>query len=50
MHYTVIAETVGTSERSVRRYLERFKAGPGSGSSNATNGAAPSHNGGLPPR
>ncbi|WSA12759.1 DUF2637 domain-containing protein [Micromonospora sp. NBC_01813] len=44
-HPTTIAETVGTSERTVRRYLDEFRASPGKNSPNGTNGAQHAHNG-----
>jgi hypothetical protein len=45
LHPTAIAEAVGTSERSVRRYLDAFRSGAGADSSNGSNGARNSHNG-----
>jgi uncharacterized protein DUF2637 len=42
---TVIAETVGTSERTVRRYLDEYRADPSRESRNGSNGAAHAHNG-----
>nr|WP_233624646.1 DUF2637 domain-containing protein [Actinoplanes sp. ATCC 53533] len=44
-HPTTLAEEVGTSERTVRRYLEEFRASAGTDSPNGTNGAKPAHNG-----
>jgi Protein of unknown function (DUF2637) len=44
-HPTAIAETVGTSERTVRRYLDEYRAGPGNDSRRNSNGAAHAHNG-----
>ncbi|ROO62988.1 uncharacterized protein DUF2637 [Micromonospora sp. Llam0] len=44
-HPTAIAETVGTSERTVRRYLDEFRTIPGKNSPNGTNGAQHTHNG-----
>ena len=44
-HPTVIAETVGTSERTVRRYLDEYRANPGKESRNGSNGDAHAHNG-----
>jgi len=44
-HPTAIAEEVGTSERTVRRYLEEFRTSAGTDSPNGTNGADRAHNG-----
>ncbi|GLH98806.1 DUF2637 domain-containing protein [Phytohabitans aurantiacus] len=44
-HPTTIAEIVGTSERTVRRYLDEFRASPSKDSPNGTNGAQHAHNG-----
>jgi hypothetical protein len=44
-HPTTLAEEVGTSERTVRRYLEEFRASAGTGSPNGSNGAKSAHNG-----
>jgi hypothetical protein len=44
-HPTTIAEEVGTSERTVRRYLDEFRANAGTASPNGANGAKPAHNG-----
>jgi hypothetical protein len=45
MQPTAIADVVGTSERSVRRYLDEFRTGSGVGSPNG-GGAGHGHNGG----
>ncbi|MCW6004284.1 DUF2637 domain-containing protein [Micromonospora sp. CPCC 205371] len=42
-HPTTIAKEVGTSERTVRRYLEQFRAGTGADSPNGANGAQHAH-------
>jgi hypothetical protein len=45
LHPTTIAATVGTSERTVRRYLDEFRAKPGKDTPNGTNGAQHAHHG-----
>lgn len=44
-HPTAIAEEVGTSERTVRRYLEEFRTSAGTDSPNGTKGAERARNG-----
>ena len=45
LHPTAIAEAVGTSERSVRRYLDELRASAGADASHGRNGIGNSHNG-----